>query len=117
MAKQLEGFSEDYKQVFFVAVGEQDDNYASAEINISYSMPQNYWFMDVKWSGKEKKGIRVVNAKNLLRDFRNLFPFGLMVAGGNGQDPMLTNSFLSEEEGGTHVVLVLNQEEAVRLSE
>ncbi len=116
MAKQLEGFSDDYKQRFVVTIGEPEDNYASATIEILYSIPRNNWFMDVTWNGVSKKGLKVVNSKNMLRDFRNLFPFGILVTGGNGQDPMLNNSFVPENEGGSHIMLILNETEAQELS-
>lgn len=111
MARLVEGFTDDYKQQFQLTIGQPGDNYASADILMSYSVPRNCWYIDITWDDFEMKGLKLSNSRNMLRDFRSLIPFGLLVTGGNGSDPMLVDSFVN-----THEMYLLDQNEAATLS-
>ncbi len=112
MAREIDGFTDDPKQRFQLSIGEPDDNYASADILMTYSEPRKCWYIDLTWNDFDLKGLKVSSSQNILRDFRNLIPFGLLVYGLDKADPMTLETF----EDKKHFMWLLTQQEALELA-
>ena len=65
-------------------------------MNLRYLPTQSMWVADFILNDFEIKNISVVNAINLLRNYNNIIPFGVMVVTTDGQDPRSINDFASE---------------------
>ena len=80
------------------------DDGSTAQITLRYSAGQRSWFCDLAHDPTNflLTGFRLVTTPNILRQYKNLLPFGLMVAYPAGGEPM-TQDCLSD---GT-VTLVL----------
>ena len=63
------------------------------------------WFLDVAYlpASKTINGLRLVASPNLLRQWRNVLPFGLAFTMPAGGDPLSKESFVSD--GATFVLL------------
>lgn len=72
--------------------------YDTAEIYLEFKPLQNAWFMDLTWGDFVLKNERVSNSPNLLRQFRDLIPFGIFVAGRDDIDPLLITSWTGDNE-------------------
>ena len=66
-----------------------------ATINLAYWPQQLGWYYDVTWSTGPFPilGRRVVTSPNMLRQFRNQIPFGLMVITTDNQEPINQDDF------------------------
>lgn len=68
-------------------------------LNISYRPQQVGWFIDLTWSGTNpstvNNGIRLTNFPNMLRQWRNIYTFGLGCITQDGYDPLGQNDFQS----------------------
>jgi hypothetical protein len=64
-----------------------------------YREQQAGWFYDVAWNGVnpswQRLGQRLVTNPNLLRQNRNVIPFGIAVTTSNGFDPTTQDAFSS----------------------
>lgn len=57
---------------------------------------QSGWFIErLVYSDFELKGMRVVNSPNMLRQFKNLIPFGLACFSTNNREPQFLEDFSS----------------------
>ena len=80
-------------------------------LNLYYRPQQNGWFFDVIWPGSSVIPIpfssynrRLVASPNVLRQFRQLIDFGILVATPDNSDPNLQTAFVD----GSTVVTLLN---------
>lgn len=82
--KLLEGITDAPKQTmaFFLADG------SKATLSLEYSPNQLAWFYDVAWVDFAANGRRLVASPNILRQFRELIPFGIAVLTAGGADPL-----------------------------
>ena len=53
------------------------------------------WFFDLIWKNYTVNGIRLVNSINLLRQWHDIFPFGLAVTSTDILDPLYIDDFTS----------------------
>lgn len=81
-----------------------------AQLAIYFRPQQNGWFFDVTWPGSDKfpvpfvcLGRRLVTSANLLRQFREVIPFGIGCFTISGADPMTLTCFFD----GTAVLTML----------
>ncbi len=51
------------------------------------------WTIDIKYRDIEIVGLAVIGMINILYQFKNILPFGLMVCSRNNIDPIFLNSF------------------------
>ena len=63
------------------------------EINLRYKPNQSGWFVDVIRGEWAARGLRLVASPNMLRQWKNVIPFGLGVYTLNQREPMLLDSF------------------------
>lgn len=82
--KKIVTLSNDSKQVFKWAI----DGYDAAEISVEFKQSQNAWFYSILWGDFQVKNGKVVTGLNLLRQYRNLIPFGILVYHPEMLDPM-----------------------------
>jgi hypothetical protein len=68
----------------------------------------NGWFFNnITYGSWQINGLQVVNNPNLLRQWQNIIPFGIMCSSPNNRDPQLQTDFTS----GNNQVFLLSQEE------
>lgn len=64
-------------------------------LSVRYLPTQQTWLMDIEAEGFVLRGAAIVNGVNLLRNYRNLIPFGLVCATDDGVDPAGVEDFES----------------------
>lgn len=73
-----------------------------------YYMPsQQTWFFDIDDGAFIAKGLQLGLGYNILRNYKNLLTYGLMVTSSDGLDPFYINDFVS----GRITIFLLNNEE------
>ena len=87
-------------------------------LTLAWRPQQAGWFYDLTWPGSdafptgfESLGRRLVTSANLLRQFRNLIPFGLAVFTADGADPGTVDALAD----GTATVCLLNSDDVAAL--
>jgi hypothetical protein len=89
--KLVEGLTSDPKQTIFLAI----EGYDKAILSLEYKPNQYGWFYSLSWGTFTVDNIRVARDQNILRQFKNLIPFGIAIITVNGVDPVLPDEFLS----------------------
>ena len=89
--KKISGLTNDVKQKFVAVI----DGYDAATITLEYKSQQYAWYMSVVWGDFAIYGERVAVSYNLLRQFRDILPFGIAVSGVDAMDPLFKDSWLS----------------------
>ena len=92
--RKISSLTADPRQTFNAVIS----GYASAVIVIEYRDLQYGWFISVQWGSFVLNNERVSNSPNLLRQFQNLLPFGIMISGKNDVDPMLIDSWVTTND-------------------
>lgn len=66
-------------------------------LSLRYVELQNGWFADIAYTGTPftLNGLRITQSPNMLRQWKNLIPFGLGCFTQNGQEPTLLQDFAS----------------------
>jgi hypothetical protein len=94
--KQITELTNDYKQTLFPTL----ENNSTFELNLYYSMQQEQWFCDITFEALVIKGLKLVLSSNLLGQWKNILPFGLLCTStdpiGKEIDPFLLNDFISQ---------------------
>jgi len=72
-----------------------------------YSSTQECWNVDVAWNDFILRGSQLCNSPNLLRNYKNIIPFGLLCNSLDRFDPAYINDFIS----GRVSVFLLSQVE------
>lgn len=88
------------------------------ELTLEFRPQQAGWFFDLKWPGNEQlqvpfslNGRRLVASPNLLRQFRRLIPFGLMLYTIDNLEPMGRTCFVD----GTADLILLTAAEVLEV--
>ena len=89
--QQITTLSIDAKQNFKMIL---DDN-TQVQFTFQYRPNQLGWFFDLVWGDIQKYGIRLTTAPNLLRGYKNILPFGLMVTTNDNDEPYSQDDFVS----------------------
>lgn len=76
-------------------------------LELVYRPTQTGWFLDVTYEDFILRGIRVCISKNLLSQWQNQIPFGLLVVSADGQEPFFVEDFITDRVK----IAVLNKEE------
>lgn len=73
-----------------------DEDSSRIVLELTYKPNNLGWFMDVSYEDADfyVKGLRIVTSSNLLNQWRNLLPFGILCQCKEGQDPLLLEDFL-----------------------
>ena len=72
--------------------------YDSATIYLEYKPQQYGWFMTVTWGTFVLSNERVSASPNLLRQFKDILPFGLMITGDESLDPSAIDSWVEKNQ-------------------
>ena len=94
MKYRINGISTDPYQEFNVNVPETGKQ---VKITLRYLPTQRAWYMDFLYENIEEKGIKLVITPNILRSYKKILPFGLMITSANDMYPMDIDSFYSEQ--------------------
>lgn len=102
----LDTISNDAKQKHTILL--EKDN-SPIVIRLVYKPTQIGWFMDVEYEPKgfATYGIRVTTNLNILNQYRNILPFGIICYCEDNYDPLSIEDFLV---GRAHLA-ILNEEE------
>ena len=80
----------------------------SFTISLYYVTIQQGWFIDeLSYKDFTVRGMRLVNSTNILRQYKNLIPFGLAVMTAGNREPM----FMADLNNDTTKLFVLNSSE------
>lgn len=83
------------------------------DITLEYSDQQQGWFYSLSYATTEINGARLVTHPNLLRSYKNIFPFGLSIQTDDFSEPILINDF----ESGRARVFLLTESEVEQVEE
>jgi hypothetical protein len=62
-------------------------------MDLRYLPTQQLWLMDIEYENFTVKGIAVLSSPNLLRNYRNIIPFGIACLSSGGLDPYFIDDF------------------------
>lgn len=82
------------KQTFKAVI----DGYDTATITLEFKPEQFGWFMSIVWGTFELYNERVATSDNILRQFKNIIPFGILIEGVNAIDPLTIDSWLTDNK-------------------
>ena len=110
--QKINNISNDAKQKHTILL-EKDSSRIVLDLN--YRPTQLGWFLDVTYENKGFKvcGLRITTNSNLLNQWRNVLPFGIICQCDDAQDPLLIDDFLV----GRAVLGILSSEEAEQIVE
>jgi hypothetical protein len=86
--------NDDPKQQFNLLI----ENYDSAVIYLEYKPQQSGWFFNLTWGDFSLNSERVATSPNLLRQFKNILPFGLMITGHDSIEPFLQDCWITSHK-------------------
>lgn len=96
-----------YKQIFRVSI----DGYSAVEISLEFKPQQFAWFVSLTWGTFSLNNERVAISPNLLRQFKNIIPFGIMISNTTAViDPFSKDSWLEGWE-----MYILSEDELVEV--
>lgn len=78
-------------------------------ITLSWSPTQSAWYLSFTYGSLVVNGLRISTGVNLLRQWRNLLPFGIAIVTLDGYDPKTLNAFSS---GGASIYVLTSSEVA-----
>lgn len=91
------------KQVFNLT----GENNQFIRLNLRYLPSQEAWFMDVSFQSVTINNIAVVNSPNLLHNYENVLPFGILCNVQDRRDPYFIDDF---EQGRAFLALLTTAE-------
>jgi hypothetical protein len=98
--------SSDAKQNFQVPI----TGFDPVDITIEYKPSQYGWFLSLVWGDFSLNNERISISPNLLRQFKNLIPFGILVAGFQAEEPIFVESWLNNNQ-----FYILEQDELITI--
>jgi hypothetical protein len=85
------------------------DDGSKVDFSLSYKSGQQGWFFSITYAGFSIKNRRMVNSPNLLRNFKNILPFGLACTVSDNLEPIYQDDFSSQRV----LLYVLNESDLV----
>lgn len=101
--KQIVEFTNEAKQIHFIV----QENGEQIEFKIEYKPTQQAWYYSLIKNEFEVSGCRLVLGPNVLRRYKNLINFGVMVTAKDKVEPFHINDLVS----GRVSIYLLNQTE------
>jgi hypothetical protein len=86
------------------------DCYDDAILTLEFKPNQYAWFFNLEWQSFAVFNQQLVFAPNVLRQYKNVLPFGFAVMSTNFQDPMTDDAFTP-----THQIFILDADEVAEL--
>ena len=71
------------------------DNGKLIKLKLYFISSQIGWFFDVEYDGIVSTCHRVTNCPNIIREKKNIFPFGIACSVNDGQEPWFVDDFLT----------------------
>lgn len=105
--KQLTEISQDPKQKFDVVT---EDN-QTFELKLEYSDQQQGWFYSITFGDLTINNARLTTGANILRQYRNILPFGITIATDDLSEPIFIDDFSTERVR----LILLTQEEVAQV--
>jgi hypothetical protein len=105
---QIEGLTEEPKQRYKLPI---ENSGIEADLSLYWRDTQNSWYFDLSYDDFSVREMRLCFMPNILLQFANRIPFGLLVETKTYQDPMTINTFID----GTTTLYILNQTEVQEL--
>ena len=93
MRYKINGITDDPKQRFNVQIPNSDEN---LEVVLNYLPSQQAWYLDLFYKDFSIYGYKVALSPNMLREFRNIIPFGISVSSMDNIYPMEITAFSSD---------------------
>jgi len=81
--------NDDPKQLIYLVI----DGYEKAKLTLEFKPNQYAWFYSLEWQDFSTFNEQISNSPNILRQYRKILPFGLLIATDGGQDPMSVDAF------------------------
>lgn len=108
----LENITNDAKQKHTILLAEDSSRIV---LELTYKPDVLGWFLDVTYEDANfiVRNLRVVTTTNLLNQWRNKLPFGIMCQCKDSQDPLLLEDFLVKRAG----LAILSKEEVNKIVE
>lgn len=110
----ITGLTEQAAQTSFILL----EDGSRAELTLFYRSQQLGWFYNLRWPGSpqrpipfETNGRRLVASPNMLRQYRKLIPFGLLMFTIDNWEPMGRTCFVD----GTADLILLNAAEVLEV--
>lgn len=88
---QLTGVTSDPDQTFTTALSDG----SKVTIRLVYRSRIQKFFVDVTWGSWTANSLRVCNVPNILEQWTNVLPFGILCTVADGLEPFLANDFVS----------------------
>lgn len=89
---QITTLNDSPKQQFQFAL----EGYDSVLIYLEFKPQQYGWFMTMTWGDFVLSNERVSVSANLLRQFRDVLPFGILISGVDALDPTAIDSWIDK---------------------
>lgn len=89
--KEIVEITNNPKQMFSF----QLDNGGLITIRLYYIESQIGWFFDLEYDGIVSNCHRLTNSPNIIREARNIFPFGIACSVSDGQEPYFLDDFVN----------------------
>lgn len=107
----LDNISNDARQKHTILLAEDSSRIV---LELTYKPDIIGWFLDVTYDTEdfEVHGLRVVTSTNLLNQWRNILPFGILVQCKDAQDPLLLEDFLVKRA----TLSILSKEEVAQIT-
>ena len=88
---QLTGITSDPDQTFTTALSDG----SKVTIRLVYRSRIQKYFVDITWGTWTANSLRVCNVPNILEQWTNVLPFGLLCSVSDGLEPFLANDLVS----------------------
>ena len=89
---EISGITTDYRQKLFINI----TNFGAAELILQFKPNQYAWYFDLTWQDFSVTNQQLTMAPNILRQYRNVLPFGIMCFNNSTVDPIVLESFVTD---------------------
>lgn len=106
----IDNISNDARQKHTILLSEDSSRLV---LELTYKPDVLGWFLDVTYDNANfaVKGLRVVTSSNLLNQWRNVLPFGIICQCKDAQDPLLLEDFLVKRA----TISILSKDEVAQI--
>ena len=86
---QITEINDDPKQILYLVI----NGYDKAKLTLEFKPNQYSWFYSLEWQNFSTFNEKISNSPNILRQYRKILPFGILIGTDGGQDPMSIDAF------------------------
>lgn len=92
--QEITGITPEYKQKLTLTI----TNFGYADLTLYYKPNQFAWFFDLTWQDFSTTNQQLTMSPNILRQYRNILPFGILCINSEGLDPLVLESFNTDTQ-------------------